>query len=225
MHVGLIGGIGPAATWLYYRGLVAAFQESGAPMDLTIVHAEADDLVRNFTDGNAESQAEIFAGLIERLEGAGAAMAAVTSLGGHFCIEELKVISPLPLIDAIPVVNEDLAAGGLKRVGLLGTRRVMATGIYGGLDAVEWVAPEGDALEAVHATYVAMAIPGVVTDDQRAHLFAAGRSLIDDQGADAVLLAGTDLFLAFEDHDPGYAVIDSADIHIAAIAKYLATPG
>jgi aspartate racemase len=222
MHVGLIGGIGPAATWLYYRGLVAAFQDSGAPMDLTIVHAEASDLVRNFTEGNATGQAEIFAALIQRLKDAGAAQAAVTSLGGHFCIEELKAISPLALIDAIPTIDTGLASRGLKRVGLLGTRRVMSTGIYGGLTTVDWVAPEGDELEAVHASYVAMAIPGVVTEEQRAHLFAAGRALCEKQGAEAVVLAGTDLFLAFEDHDPGYPVIDSADIHIAAIAAQLA---
>lgn len=222
MHVGLIGGIGPAATWLYYRGLVEAFQDSGDPMDLTIVHAEASDLVRNFTEGNADAQAAIFATLIGRMKDAGAEMAAVTSLGGHFCIEELKAISPLPLIDAIPEIGREIAEREIKRVGLLGTRRVMSTGIYGGLTSVDWVAPQGDELEAVHATYVAMAVPGVVTEAQRAHLFEAGRALCDEQGADAVLLSGTDLFLAFEDHDPGYPVIDSADIHIAAIARHLA---
>ncbi len=222
MHVGLIGGIGPAATEYYYRGLVAAWTGREAPMDLTIVHAEVRDLVRNFTEGNVQGQAEIFAGLIERLKGAGPAIAAVTSLGGHFCIEELKAISPLPLIDAIPEINRDLATRGLKRVGLLGTRRVMATGIYGGLRSVDWVAPAGDALEAVHDTYVAMAVPGVVTEAQRAHLFDAGRSLCQNQGAEVVLLSGTDLFLAFQGHDPGYPVIDSADIHVAAIAQQLA---
>ena len=222
MHVGLIGGIGPAATWLYYRGLVAIFQERGAPMDLTIVHAEADDLIRNFNAGDAAAQAEIFAGLIQRLKDAGCEMAAVTSMGGHFCIEETKAAAPLPLIDGIPEVDRGLKARGVKRVGLLGTRRVMATGLYGGLRSVDWVAPEGAAMDAVHDSYVAMAVPGVCTEEQRAHMFTAGRELIEKQGAEAVLLSGTDLFLAFEGHDPGYPVIDAADIHIEAIARQLA---
>ena len=45
-----------------------------------------------------------------------------------------------------------------------------------------------------------------------------GTALCRDQGADAVLLAGTDLFVAFEGHDPGFPVLDSAAIHIEALA-------
>lgn len=217
MHIGLIGGIGPAATWLYYRDLVADWDADQAP-DLTIAHASAAEMVRNFIAGDDRAQAEIFAGLVGRLKQAGAEKAAVTSMGGHFCIEALKGISPLPLIDALPAVDQGLASRGVSRVGLLGTRRVMESGLYGGIQSVDWVAPEGPALDAVHDTYVALAVPGVVTEAQRDFLFEAGRGLWADQGADAVLLAGTDLFLAFEGHDPGCPVIDSAHLHIAAIA-------
>jgi len=31
------------------------------------------------------------------------------------------------------------------------------------------------------------------------------------------MLGGTDLFLAFAGHDPGFAVIDCADIHVDAV--------
>ncbi len=227
MHIGLIGGIGPAATEFYYRGLVAAHavhtegMDDPPPMDLTIVHAEARDLIRNFNEGRPREQADIFARLIDRMKGAGAEMAAVTSMGGHFCIDELRAVSPLPLVDAIPVLDADLAKRGLRRVGLLGTRRVMATGVYGGLTSVEWVSPPGDELEAVHADYVAMAVPGRVTEDQRAHMFRAGKALCDDQGAEAVILAGTDLFLAFDGRDCGFPVIDAAEVHIAEIYRLL----
>jgi len=227
MHVGLIGGIGPAATEYYYRGLYesqATWANPDAGMDLTIVHAGNRELVANFTAGRFTEQAEIFARLIERLKGAGADAAAITSMGGHFCIEQLRPISPLPLIDALPVLNTDLAARGFKKVGLLGTFRVMETGAYGALSDVNWVAPPDDDLMAVHDTYVAMATAGVTTDTQRAHLFAAGRALYEDQGVDVVVLAGTDLFLAFQGHDCGFPVIDSADIHIAEISRQLQAP-
>ena len=38
-----------------------------------------------------------------------------------------------------------------------------------------------------------------------------------DHGAEAIVLGGTDLFLAFAGHDPGFPVIDCADIHVDAI--------
>ena len=35
--------------------------------------------------------------------------------------------------------------------------------------------------------------------------------------AEAIVLGGTDLFLAFAGQDPGFALIDCADIHVDAI--------
>jgi aspartate racemase len=36
MHIGLIGGIGPAATEFYYRGLIDRHAKSGTRLELTI---------------------------------------------------------------------------------------------------------------------------------------------------------------------------------------------
>jgi aspartate racemase len=41
MHIGLIGGIGPAATEFYYRNLVRAHVAANCVLDLTIVHIVA----------------------------------------------------------------------------------------------------------------------------------------------------------------------------------------
>lgn len=219
MHIGLIGGIGPAATEFYYRGLVKAHEDAGRTMDLTIVHADVRDLVRNATAGDAAAQAEIYRDLTERLTGAGADAVAVTSLGGHFCISEFETISPLPVINALPVIDTYLGASGYKTIGLIGTRFVMQTGIYGGVSSVDFITPQGDDLDAVHAAYLGIAMPVIPNKDDCAYLFEAGRKLVEDQGAEAVLLGGTDLFLAFEGRDSGYPVIDAAEVHIAALAR------
>ena len=47
-------------------------------------------------------------------------------------------------------------------------------------------------------------------------MFEAGRALCEKQGADVVLLGGTDLFLAFDGFDPGFPVIDAALVHVDA---------
>jgi CelD/BcsL family acetyltransferase involved in cellulose biosynthesis len=51
MHVGLIGGIGPAATEFYYRGMTRAFAAAGRKLELTIVNAEVRDMTRTMADG------------------------------------------------------------------------------------------------------------------------------------------------------------------------------
>ena len=154
MHLGLIGGIGPAATEHYYRGLVDRHARADTALELTIVHADVRELTRNLANGDARKQAETFASLIGRLAAAGAQAAALTSMGGHFCIGQLEAISPLPIINAIPVVDAAIRERRLKTIGIIGTRTVMETRLYGGNSSAAVVLPEGEALEQVHKSYV-----------------------------------------------------------------------
>lgn len=214
MHIGLISGIGPAATDFYYRGLIDRHVASGIPLDLTMAHADVREMSRNLVGRNPVRQAEIFAGLVRRMKGAGAEAAVITSMGGHFCVKELMAISALPVLNAIPAVDTALAKGKFRKIGILGTRTVMETKLYGGIPSVDVVPTE--TLDLVHETYVAMATIGHVTEAQRQVFFEAGRALCA-RGAEAIMLGGTDLFLAFAGHDPGFPVIDCADIHVDAI--------
>jgi len=173
MHIGLIGGIGPAATEFYYRGLIDRHATSDTSLDLTIVHADVREMARNLTNGDAQKQADTFAALVRRLAAAGAQAAAVTSMGGHFCIRELEAISPLPMLNAIPEVAAEIGRRKFKTVGILGTRMVMETRLYGSISSAAVVVPEGEALDEVHKNYAEMAMVGRVTDAQRRVFFRA----------------------------------------------------
>jgi aspartate racemase len=157
--------------------------------------------------------------LVRRLAAAGAHAAAVTSMGGHFCIRELEAISPLPLLNALPEVDAAIRRRNLETVGIIGTRMVMETRLYGAISSAAVVAPEGAALDEVHRNYAEMAIAGRVTDAQRRVFFEAGARLCRERGAEVVLLGGTDLFLAFQGSDCGFPVLDCADIHVEAIYR------
>jgi aspartate racemase len=218
MHVGLIVGIGPAATDFYYRRLIAVLAKAQVPLDLTMAHADTPTLLRNQAAGDFLAQVAVYLRLAERLKAAGASALAITSIAGHFCIREFMSVSPLPIIDLLSVVNRDLVARRLRRVGILGTRVVMETRFYGAAVSTEIIPPAGEALQAVHDSYVAMATSGSVTDAQREVFFSAGRAMMRDRGAEAVMLGGTDLALAFGGHDPGFPTFDCATVHADAIA-------
>lgn len=219
MHIGLIGGIGPAATDFYYRGLIDRHARAGTRLELTMVHADAREMTGNLAKRDPGTQANIFAGLVRRLAAAGAGAAAITSMGGHFCVRELEAISPLPVINGVPAVDAAVRERKLKKVGIIGTRTVMETKLYGGITGAEVVAPEGAVRDEVHQNYVDMAIPGHVTEAQRRVFFAAVGRLCREQGAEAVLLGGTDLFLAFAGQDCGFPVLDCAEIHVEHIYR------
>jgi len=218
MHIGLIGGIGPAATQFYYRRIVAASKAAGVPVRMTITHADNEPLVRNFIADRRDVQAKVFAAHIRDLAAAGAEVAAVTALAGHYCINETAALAPIPVVDALEVIRADLAERGVKRIGVLGSGRVMDTGLYGALDGIEQIAPPADQLGEVGEVYLAMAQRGSCSPTDRALFFKAGAEMMD-KGAETVFLAGTDLFMAFEDHDPGYPVIDGGEVHIAELAR------
>lgn len=217
MRIGLIGGIGVAATVVYYQRLSAAMAARGKPMELTIVHADVQELIRNNLADKRDAQARVYAGLIDRLKAAGADCAAITSLGGHFCYDETVPLSSLPLISAVKPLDAHFASQGFGTVGLLGTRVVMQTKLYGQLGQTRAVALE-DEIEVLGQTYQDMAVAGVCSDQDRALFLDAGRRMVDDLNADAIVLAGTDLNLAFDGRDPGYRVVDALDVHVDVLA-------
>ncbi|MBL9045726.1 MAG: aspartate/glutamate racemase family protein [Tabrizicola sp.] len=216
MHIGLIGGIGPAATVVYYQRLCAAMAARGASLDLTIVQADIHELIRNNLADKRDEQAVVYARLIDGLKAAGAECAAITSLGGHFCFDETVARSSLPLVSAVEPLDDFFAAEGIGCVGLLGTRVVMRTRLYGQLRRTRAFALE-DQIESLGQRYQDMAVAGFCSPADRAAFLLAGQELVD-QGAKAVVLAGTDLNLAFDGQETPYRVIDALDVHVALLA-------
>ena len=176
MHLGLIVGIGPAATDFYYRHLIHACAQAGAKLELTMAHADTPTLLRHQASGQAAAQVEIYQQLAHRLRAAGAEILAVTSIAGHFCIGEFKAVSPLPVIDLVTEVGREISARTFQKLGLIGTRVVMETGFYGALKGVAIIAPPPSELTAVHEAYVAMASAGTITEAQRQVFFLRGKT-------------------------------------------------
>ena len=216
MHIGLIGGIGPAATLVYYQRLCAEMAARGARLELTIVQADIHELIANNLADRRVEQAVIYAGLIDRLRAAGADCAAITSLGGHFCFDETVARSSLPLVSAVRPLDAFFAAEGIGTVGLLGTRVAMRTRLYGQLRRTRAIALDEE-IETLGQLYQEMAVAGVCDGATRARFLDAGQRLAD-QGAEAVVLAGTDLNLAFDGQETPYRVIDALDLHVALLA-------
>jgi aspartate racemase len=218
MHIGLIGGIGPAAAVFYYHHLSIAHLKAQRPLELTMVNADAAGMIGNLRTGAREAQAVIFARLARRLQATGADIVVVPSIAGHFCIQELEAISPLPVLSIIPAVRERLERLGLQRVGLIGTAVAMGSRLYGGLNGFDVRVPAGADFDATDREYLGMATTGAATDRHREFFFRVCQDLQRD-GAEAVLLAGTDLCLVFDGYDCGVPTVDCALAHVEAITR------
>jgi aspartate racemase len=218
VHIGLIVGIGPAATDYYYRAIIDDMRSTHDELHLTMAHADTPTLLSNQESGNANAQVRIYRELTDKLQSAGAEVVAITSIAGHFCIDEFAAVSSLPIIDMRHVIRDDMAKRGLRRVGVLGTRVVMDSRFYGALGDADVVPPPADIIAEVHDTYIAVAQTGLCSPEQRSFFHSVAQGMVSESQLDAVLLAGTDLALAFNGAPPSYPVVDCAKTHALSIA-------
>jgi len=206
-NFGLIGGLGPGATIHYYRELANALAG-----EFMIIHADMDRVVGHVQRGDRIGLAQYFARLIERLAHGGAELAAISAVTPHICIRELEKITPLPLVSIIEETGNEIRARGYQRVALFGTRFVVESRMFGMLEGVEVIVPEQ--VEAIHQAYM-QTVEGKT--DGRAVLSKIAHEL----PVDAVVLAGTDLALIFDETNTGFTHVDCARIHIQAIVRSL----
>ena len=178
------------------------------------------DGVRSFVENNDRTGlARYLAGFISSLAAGGAEMAAIVAITPHICAAELTAISPLPLIDIVSEVAAAIRTLGLKRVALLGTRFTVESRMFDRL-GVDVIMPKVEEIEQIHNTYMDV-LSGRSTTAQIDGLRQVARTLIARDGAEAVLLAGTDLSMVLNEVDAGFPTIDCAAAHIKAIAKRL----
>jgi aspartate racemase len=205
--LGLVGGLGPGATVHYYRELVKA--QSG---EMLLVHADLDRVLGAVARGDTRALADYLARLMERLANGGAEVAAISAVTPHICIRELRAMSPLPLVSIVDVINEEIRTRGFRKVALFGTRFVVQSRLFGMLEGAEVLVPEQ--VEEIHEAYM-RAVAG--STDGRAVLSRIAREL----PVDAVVLAGTDLALIYDEANTNFPHIDATRSHIAAIVRGL----
>lgn len=80
----------------------------GLPLRLTIAHADVNRVLVYVRDGKTVKLAEYLASLVRQLQGGGADIAAVSAITPHLCIAELIRLSPLPLVNLVAEVADEI---------------------------------------------------------------------------------------------------------------------
>jgi aspartate racemase len=217
--LGLIGGLGPGATVHYYRGLIAAHAAQGRVARMLIAQADVNH-ARPLAEANKlDELARYLGGLIDSTAAGGAEMAAIVAVTPHICTAQLLPLLRIPLIDMVSEVAGAIRARGLTRVALFGTRSTVESRMFGRL-GVDVVMPKPDEVDFIHNAYL-----DVVYDrsspEKIDQLRELANTLVTRDGAEAVLLAGTDLSMVLDEANAGFPTLDCAAVHIAAITKRL----
>jgi aspartate racemase len=223
-HVGLIGGLGVGAAITYYRSIAAGCADRGAVPRITMVHAHAPIVLAHVAAGRIEELADYLASFVAELRRVGSTLFAIPAVTPHIALAALGKRDSLPVVDMLEVTARGLRERGFSRVALFGTRFTIETALFGALDAFDVIAPRPREIDEIHRVYLELATAG--------HTSAAGVEVLRDiaravrrrDRIDAVVLAGTDLNLIFDEASAGFPAFDCASAHINAILDQ-AAPG
>ena len=152
----------------------------------------------------------------KRLERAGAEFVLLASNTAHRVADDVQAAIEIPLLHIADTAAEAIAAAGIRTVGLLGTEFVMQQDFYRdrlrsrGIDVL---LPSEEQKACIHEVIYNELCAGKLMDESKVKILAI---ILDLQraGAQAVVLACTELPLLIRPEDTPVRLFDTMAIHV-----------
>ena len=224
--LGIIGGLSWISTRAYYERINKFVQKRSAPMASPPLLIESLDYAPIAAAKNADDWDSIAAALVEsarRLESAGAEGLVVAANTMHKVYDRLTEAVSIPVLHIADAVGREMEAAGCTNAALLGTRFVMTESFYRQRlvsHGVDLLAPEPADVELVDGIIYKELMLGRVTRDAERALKTV-ITMKEKAGAEAIVLACTELELVVDTDANVLPVYDSTDIHCRAAADWI----
>lgn len=223
--VGILGGVGPAATVYFEQRIVertAATRDQDHVRTLVFNDATIPDRTAFILGESDESPVAPLQADARLLEQCGATVLALPCNTAHYFFDDIQSAVDIPLVNMVRETMEHCARNGMRRVGVLGTMGTMQVNIFGreaeGLP-VECVYPELEVQRRVNSLIYDDVKAGHAVDparlDELANLFA-------DKGCEGIILGCTELSLAFGKDAAHHriAVVDPLEVLVEAVIRH-----
>ena len=224
--LGIIGGLSWISTRAYYERINKFVQKRSAPMASPPLLIESLDYAPIAAAKNADDWDSIAAALVEsarRLESAGAEGLVVAANTMHKVYDRLTEAVSIPVLHIADAVGREMEAAGCTNAALLGTRFVMTESFYRQRlvsHGVDLLAPDPADVELVDGIIYKELMLGRVTRDAERALKTV-ITMKEKAGAEAIVLACTELELVVDTDANVLPVYDSTDIHCRAAADWV----
>lgn len=229
--IGVLGGLGPAATVDFYAKVVAAATAAGAASDQEHVRLiiDGDPEVPNRNDsvaGRGPSSAPALVAKALRLKAAGAEMLVMACNAAHAYQDEVAAATGLPLLSVIEVAVAAAlrAAPSARSIGILAATGTLDAGLYPpalsarGVTAIE---PSGEQRERfMELLYRIKA--GDVGREVRTAMADVAEGLTA-AGAEAIIAACTEVPLVLSASDVSVPLVDAGAALAVEVARVGAT--
>lgn len=214
--LGVLGGMGPQATILFYQRVVDFTAAAAADQEhietLVLSDAKMPDRTAALLSGETEP---VYARLLSDarlLENWGACCIAVPCNTSHAFLPAVQAQLSIPIVNMITETARELQALGCKRVGVMATDGTLQMGLYHA--ACQALGMEAVAPPVAEQKLVMSLIYDEIKAGQRGSedKFAAVEKAFRAQGCDKVVLACTELSVYKDWHEVGEYYLDAMDV-------------
>jgi len=223
--LGLIGGMSWRSTRTYYEHinrLVEARAGSNASAPLLIENLDFREVVRLSNDEDWARAAGVLTESARRLEAAGAGALVVAANSMHKVYDQVAQAVSVPILHIADCVAERMAAKGVKKAALLGTRPVMLENFYRQKlieREIELLPPEMNDVETLDRIIYGELIQGKATRQAERACKTIITNLAQD-GAQAIVLGCTELEMVVPVANV-LPIYDGTRIHAEAAAEWI----
>ncbi len=225
--IGLLGGMSWESTVSYYE-----FVNEGVKNKLGGLHSakvvlysvDFDEIEKLQHSGDWEGTALILSDAAKKIQAGGADFLLICTNTMHKVADKIEASIDIPVVHIADATAMSLVAGGIKKVGLLGTRFTMSEDFYKGRLSsgfgLEVLVPSEKDQDIVHNIIYSELCLGDIKDDSRKSVLGIIESL-GRAGAEAVILGCTEIALLVQQKHTKMPLYDTTTIH-AAMAVELA---
>lgn len=219
--IGIVGGLSPESTLIYYKGLNAAVQARlGGHHNARILLNSLDfgEFVALKERGDWETQGKLIVAAAQALERAGADFILLATNTMHRFADDLEAVLRVPLLHLADATAQKIQASGIRRVVLLGTAYTMEQDFYKMRlieHGIEPLVPDVEDRTLVHSIIYDELCHGVVKDESR-RTYQQIITRLFSEGAQGVILGCTEITMLIGPQDISCPVFDTTQIHIDA---------
>src|SRR5690625_4315020 len=219
--VGILGGMGPAATVELFSRIVnnTPANKDCEHVNLVIINDPSIPDRTSYILNKGDSPIPKLLENLKKLERAGAELAVIPCMTAHAFIGELQSKSPIPILNAIGLVERHLQLySNIKNVGLLATTGSIKSGAYQKNISKKLIIPNDRVQEDV-MTIIYKIKAGYYEKDLYDELFNIIKEL-KDRGAQAVIAGCTELGIVMNEKNSKMKIIDPINLLVEEVVKY-----
>ena len=228
--LGLIGGMSWYSTRTYYERInrgVQAKAGSRASAPLLIESLDFSDLVRLSDAQDWQRAGEVLSDSARRLESIGATAIVIGANSMHKVYDTVAAAVSVPVIHIAECVAARMAADGVRKAALIGTRNVMLESFYRQkliARDIELLPPEMGFVETLDRIIYEELILGKASRQAERELKTIITNL-DQDGAEAIVLGCTELEMVVDADANILPIYDCTRIHAQAAVDWIMGDG